>query len=67
MQTESVDDNSPIWGAAAIGRVINRSARATFHLLEGGHLPATKISGRWVSTPAALKKDIAKQIAAEAK
>ena len=37
-----------LWGAEAIGAVIGRSARATFHLLEKGELPAKKIGGRWV-------------------
>jgi hypothetical protein len=37
-----------IWGAHAIGKVIGRSTRSTFGLLEKGMLPARKISGRWV-------------------
>jgi len=36
-----------LWGAAEIGRAIGKAARATFHLLEAGHLPARKIGGRW--------------------
>lgn len=37
-----------IWGAQAIGKVIGRSTRSTFALLEKGMLPARKINGRWV-------------------
>lgn len=37
-----------IWGAHAIGKVIGRSTRSTFGLLEKGMLPARKINGRWV-------------------
>jgi hypothetical protein len=39
-----------IWGAAEIGRIINKPTRAVFHLLEAGHLPARNISGQWVSS-----------------
>jgi hypothetical protein len=46
--------DTPVWGAAAIGQVINRPPRPTFHLLEAGQLPAEKIGGRWVSTPRRL-------------
>jgi hypothetical protein len=50
--------DTPIWGAAAIGRVINRSQRAVFHLLESGLLPAEKVGAIWVSTPRKLRKAI---------
>jgi hypothetical protein len=39
-----------LWGAADIGRAIGRAAKATFHLLEAGHLPARKIGGRWCAS-----------------
>ncbi len=38
-----------VWGASEIAKVIKRSARSTFHMLEGGELPAKKVGGRWVS------------------
>jgi hypothetical protein len=44
----------PIWGAEAIGRVISRSESETFHLLSHGHLDASKVGGRWTSTPRRL-------------
>jgi len=39
-----------LWGAAEIGGAIGKAARATFHLLEAGHLPARKIGGRWCAS-----------------
>lgn len=43
-----------IWGAEEIGKVINRTRRQTFGLLENGYMPGQKIGGRWCSTRAAL-------------
>lgn len=37
-----------IWGAADIAKLIGRSQRATFDMLEKGQLPAKKVNGRWV-------------------
>ena len=39
-----------LWGADEIGRTIGKPIRATFHLLEAGHLPARKIGGRWCAS-----------------
>jgi len=48
----SATENSPtldlIWGASEIAKVIGRTSRATFGMLEKGELPARKINGRWV-------------------
>ena len=42
------DPNQDIlWGPGAIGQVIGRSERATFHMLESGHLPARKVGRLW--------------------
>ncbi|RWX74452.1 DNA-binding protein [Neorhizobium lilium] len=38
-----------IWGGEEIAKVIGRSPRITFHLLEKGELPAKKVGGRWVA------------------
>jgi len=38
-----------VWGCADIAKVIGRSARATFHMLDKGELPAKKVGGRWVA------------------
>jgi hypothetical protein len=37
-----------LWGAPAIAKAIGKSPRATYHMLERGQLPATKIGGQWV-------------------
>jgi hypothetical protein len=37
-----------IWGAAEIARLIGRSERATYDILEKGHIPAKSVNGRWV-------------------
>ena len=51
---EGADERPDIvWGAAAIGRVINRSPRQTFWLLETGEIPARKINNLWSASPAA--------------
>lgn len=38
-----------VWGAEAIAKLIGRSPRATFHMLDNGELPAKKVGGRWVA------------------
>ncbi|PJR16818.1 hypothetical protein [Sinorhizobium meliloti] len=51
MKTEknSSDSMNLIWGAAEIAKLIGRSQRATFHMLDSGELPAKKVGGRWVA------------------
>ncbi|MBN9333270.1 MAG: DNA-binding protein [Devosia sp.] len=39
-----------VWGAAAIARVIGRSTKATYHMLEAGNLPARQVGRRWVAS-----------------
>jgi hypothetical protein len=39
-----------LWGATEIGRVIGKTPRATFHLLERGLLPARKIGKQWCAS-----------------
>jgi len=46
----SSDIETPIWGAAAIGRIIGRSERTVFHMLETGLLPARRVGRRWVAS-----------------
>jgi hypothetical protein len=38
-----------IWGGEEIAKVIGRTARVTFTLLEKGELPAKKVGNRWVA------------------
>jgi hypothetical protein len=47
---EANELDTPLWGAAAIAPVVKRTKRATFHLLQAGRLPATKVGTCWVST-----------------
>jgi hypothetical protein len=51
----------PLWGAEAIAREINRAPRATYHLLENGHLDADRVGGRWVSTPRRLREQFGRR------
>jgi hypothetical protein len=57
--SENLD--TPVWGAAAIGRVLGRSERQAFHLLEKRLIDATKVGAIWVSTPRRLLRGIAEQ------
>lgn len=43
-----------IWGAEEIGKVIGRTTRSTFDMLDKGELPAKKVNGRWVISRAKL-------------
>jgi hypothetical protein len=48
-----VDNNDApdlVWGAIAIARVIGRSERSTFHMLERNLLPAKRVGGRWCAS-----------------
>jgi hypothetical protein len=51
--TVNDDGDAPadvLWGCARIAKVIGRSERSVFHLLENGLLPAKKVGGRWVAS-----------------
>lgn len=39
-----------VWGAEAIGKVINQPLPSTFHLLSRGKLPAKRVGRRWVAS-----------------
>ena len=54
MDKKSGDEIELVWGAEAIARIIGRSTRSTFHLLDSGELPAKKVGGRWVAERANL-------------
>ena len=63
METNSKADaapdlDEPLWGAKEISKVIKRSERATFHLLQARLLPATKIGDRYVTTRRRLRQAI---------
>lgn len=43
-----------VWGAKEIAKIIGRTQRVTFTLLDKGELPAKKVGGRWVADRAKL-------------
>jgi hypothetical protein len=43
-----------VWGARAIGQVINRSERETYFLLENDLLPAVRVGRKWSASRARL-------------
>jgi hypothetical protein len=47
---EATEVSDLVWGARDIARVLGRSERSTFHLLESGHLPARRVGGRWCAS-----------------
>jgi hypothetical protein len=47
------------WGIDAIGEVIGRNHRQTFHLLTRGEIKsARKVGGRWCASRAALLREL---------
>lgn len=50
LQIDSADLDAPVWGVENFAKIINRSQRATYHLVANGKLPANKIGDRYVST-----------------
>jgi len=50
------DLDRPIWGAAAIAEEIRKTKSQAFHLLESGHIPATKVGRQWVTTRRRLRQ-----------
>lgn len=44
-----------LWGAGQIARFVQRSEPATSRLLRLGHLPATRVAGRWVANESRLR------------
>jgi hypothetical protein len=61
LETENVVIPSPVcWGAAEIGRVIGRTERQAFHLLQRGEIKsARKVGGKgmWFASVRALKEE----------
>ena len=50
LQTDNAELDAPVWGIGNIAKIINRTQRATYHLVANGKLPANKIGERYVST-----------------
>ena len=52
-------DSDIIWGAEAIGVVINRDPRQAYHLLEKGWIKsARKIGSQWAASRSALLREL---------
>lgn len=54
--TEQPESLDLAWGAREIARLIGKTPRATFHLLENGQIPAKKIGHQWVASKSALRE-----------
>lgn len=54
MDSQSSEPSPILWGGRAIAAAIGLSEHATFHLLEGGKLPARKVGSRWCADRGAL-------------
>jgi hypothetical protein len=53
-----IDLDKPVWGVSAIGKEINKSPRATYHMLYRHQIKsARKVGGQWMATPAALRRE----------
>ncbi|SFT71515.1 hypothetical protein [Mesorhizobium sp. YR577] len=53
-----------VWGVSEIGKLINRSERQTYYLLERGLIPtAKKIGSQWVASRRALLRFMLEGIA----
>jgi hypothetical protein len=50
MEAQDAKPEDLVWGGSAIARVIGRTDRQTFHMLDAGALPAQKVGGRWVAS-----------------
>jgi hypothetical protein len=48
----------PVWGAAAIGRLIGKNPRQTHHLLARGLIKsARQVGHQWTAIPSALRRE----------
>jgi hypothetical protein len=55
---DSAEPDRPVWGAAAIGRLIGKNPRQTFHLLSRGLIrSARRVGHQWTATPSALRRE----------
>lgn len=54
-KSDHIENIDLIWGVDEIGKVIGRSYRATYHMIQSGHLPMVKRVGeRYVASRAKL-------------
>jgi hypothetical protein len=66
MQDEHyLDLDRPVWGAAAMGEVINRSERAVFHMISAKLIRTKKVGKIHTATVRTLLEDVTPQMPAE--
>ena len=53
-----VGDDTPLWGAKAIGAAINRDERPVYYMLEKGLIDGTKVGNLWTSTPRRIRRSL---------
>jgi hypothetical protein len=57
-RNDSAESDKPVWGAAAIGRLINKNPRQTHHLLARGLIKsARQVGHQWTAIPSALRRE----------
>ncbi len=54
-----------LWGCAAIAKVIGKTQRATFHLLERGQIPARKVGAQWCVSRRKLREYFETEVAGD--
>jgi len=55
---DSADPDKPVWGAAAIGRIIGKNTRSTHHLLSRGLIKsARQVGHQWTAIPSVLRRE----------
>jgi hypothetical protein len=64
-QSQPDSDEVPVWHVGPISKVIGRTERATYHLLEKGQVPgAAKRGGCWCLMPSVFRKSFEQGVAA---
>jgi len=64
MEASNRETSEVVWGARAIGRVIAKSERATFHLISKGVLPVKRVGGQLCALRSELLKALSSSEAA---
>ena len=55
---EPAESDRPVWGAAAIGRLIGKNQRQTHHLLSRGLIKsARQVGHQWCAIPSAQRRE----------
>jgi hypothetical protein len=55
-------DDTFVWGAAQIAKVLGINTRKAFYLLETGRIRATKRGAQWVASRRLLREDVLNDI-----